>query len=93
MSATAALPLLLPTQPVQTADSSAWEPRRHLQPPQPPVIDDQRIQDLELAVQRQLLDGKALKKTRPRRTVDYAGGMGRWSLVCPCPNLVIFAYL
>ena len=67
--------------------------RRHLQPPQPPVIDDQRIQDLELAVQRQVLDGKCLKKTRPRRTVDYAEGMGRWSLVSPCVNLVILTCL
>src|SRR6266851_1350619 len=29
------------------------------------MVDDQRIHNLELAVQRQLLDGKALKKTRP----------------------------
>jgi len=36
------------------------------------VVDHQRIHDLELAVQRQLLDGKALKMMR---TVDYAGGM------------------
>jgi polyadenylation factor subunit 2 len=41
--------------------------------PQLPVVNDRRIHDLELAAQRQLLDGKALKKTRPRRTVDYAG--------------------
>ena len=51
------------------------------------MVDDQRIHDLELAVQRQLLDGKALKKTRPRWTVDYAGGMGHWALVCQCLNL------
>ena len=82
MSSTSVLPLLLPTQHTKTTSSHEWEPRRYLQPPQPPIIDDQRIQDLELAVQRQLLDGKALKKTRPRRTVDYAGGMGRWALVC-----------
>lgn len=79
----ATLPLLLPTQLAKTTSSSAWEPKKHLHPPQPPVVDDQRIHDLELAVQRQLLDGKALKKTRPRRTVDYAGAMGRWALVCP----------
>jgi polyadenylation factor subunit 2 len=78
------LPLLLPTQPPKTTKYPAWKPQRHLQLPQPPVVDDQRIHDLELAVQRQLLDGKALKKTRPRRTVDYAGGMGRWALVCRC---------
>jgi polyadenylation factor subunit 2 len=83
-----ALPLLLPNQPAKTTNSSTWEPQRHLQPPQAPVVDDQRIHDLELAVQRQLLDGKALKKTRPRRTVDYSGGMGRWALVCPMPELI-----
>ncbi|TFK46355.1 WD40 repeat-like protein [Heliocybe sulcata] len=27
------------------------------------------------------VDGKALKKIRPRRTVDYGGGMGRWALM------------
>ncbi|TRM59843.1 hypothetical protein BD626DRAFT_506592 [Schizophyllum amplum] len=27
-----------------------------------------------------MLDGKMLKKTRPRRTVDFNGGMGRWNL-------------
>ncbi|KAI9451621.1 WD40-repeat-containing domain protein [Lactarius psammicola] len=80
MSSTSALPLLLPTQHTKTTSYPEWKPQRYLQPPQPPVVDDQRIQDLELAVQRQLLDGKALKKTRPRRTVDYAGGMGRWAL-------------
>ncbi|KAI9508815.1 WD40-repeat-containing domain protein, partial [Russula earlei] len=75
------LPLLLPTHPAKPTNYPAWQPRRYLQPPQPPVVDDQRVHDLELAVQRQLLDGKALKKTRPRRTVDYAGGMGRWALL------------
>ena len=82
MTSTSALPLLLPPQNTKTSSYPEWKPSRHLQPPQAPVVDDQRIQDLELAVQRQLLDGKALKKTRPRRTVDYAGGMGRWALVC-----------
>jgi hypothetical protein len=81
MTSTSALPLLLPPQHTKTNTYPEWEPQRYLQPPQAPVLDDQRIQDLELAVQRQLLDGKALKKTRPRRTVDYAGGMGRWALV------------
>jgi hypothetical protein len=94
MSSTAALPLLLPTPTTKTTSYPEWKPQRYLQPPQPPVVDDQRIHDLELAVQRQLLDGKALKKTRPRRTVDYAGGMGRWALVrrrepTPCLELTL----
>jgi hypothetical protein len=45
------------------------------------VVDDQRVYDLELAIQRQLLDGNALRKTRPRWAVDYAGGMVRLALV------------
>ncbi|KAF8264249.1 WD40-repeat-containing domain protein [Lactarius quietus] len=80
MTSTSALPLLLPAEFTRTNSYPEWKPQRYLQPPQAPIVDDQRIQDLELAVQRQMLDGKALKKTRPRRTVDYAGGMGRWAL-------------
>ena len=90
MSSTSALPLLLPPQHTKTNSYPEWKPSRHLQPPQAPVVDDQRVQDLELAVQRQLLDGKALKKTRPRRTVDYAGGMGRWALVCCITSTRLF---
>ena len=30
---------------------------------------------------RQLMDGKTVKKVRPRRTVDYGGPLGRWALV------------
>jgi len=37
--------------------------------------------EAELANARQMIDGKLIKKTRPRRTVDYNGGMGRWLLV------------
>jgi polyadenylation factor subunit 2 len=81
MSSIATLPLLLPTQPTKTTKYPGWKPSGIFNP-QPPVADDQRIHDLEPAVQRQLLDGKALKKTRPRWTVDYAGDMGRWALVC-----------
>ncbi|KAI6125282.1 hypothetical protein EV401DRAFT_1938833 [Pisolithus croceorrhizus] len=34
-----------------------------------------------MATARQLADGKVVKKTRPRRTVDYNDGLGRWALV------------
>ncbi|KIJ63326.1 hypothetical protein HYDPIDRAFT_113306 [Hydnomerulius pinastri MD-312] len=34
-----------------------------------------------MAAARQLADGKAVKKTRPRRTVDFNGGIGRWALL------------
>ncbi|KAI6123197.1 hypothetical protein EDD16DRAFT_1725335 [Pisolithus croceorrhizus] len=34
-----------------------------------------------MATARQLADGKVVKKTRPRRTVDYNDGLGRWALL------------
>lgn len=48
---------------------------------QPPPVDDAKLQEAEMAAARQMMDGKLVKKTRPRRTVDYTGGVGRWGLV------------
>ncbi|KAI0062055.1 WD40 repeat-like protein [Artomyces pyxidatus] len=94
---TSALPLLLPQNTVQSSKESAypeWTPKKFLQPPQPPPTDETRIHDMEMAVARQMLDGKALKKTRPRRTVDYGGGMGRWTLLRKLqPNTRYVPYL
>ncbi|KAA1477710.1 WD40 repeat-like protein [Dentipellis sp. KUC8613] len=78
------LPILLPQKPSASAQNQndtfqEWKPKRYLEPPRPPPSDEGRQHELEMAVARQLLDGKALKKTRPRRTVDYGGGMGRWA--------------
>lgn len=80
------LPVLLPKNalPQPSVNSHLeWTPKKHLLPPQPPPVDDTKIQEQELANSRQMLDGKIIKKTRPRKTVDYYGGMGRWALVCP----------
>lgn len=77
------LPFLLPQDvlPKSSASDAEWRPTAHFQAPQPPPPDEHR-QDIAMAAARQLIDGKALKKTRPRRTVDYGGSMGRWILVC-----------
>jgi polyadenylation factor subunit 2 len=80
------IPVLLPPAAISSikpADSSRreWTPTKYLSPLQPPVQDDSKIQEMEMAAARQFMDGKAIKKTRPRRTVDYNGGMGRWVLV------------
>ena len=75
-----ALPLLLPPSAIPRASTSGWQPKQHLSLPQPPAPDEQK-QDLTAAVAKQLLDGKLLKKNRPRRTVDYGGSMGRWITV------------
>lgn len=36
--------------------------------------------EMEMAAARLSMDGK-VRKVRPRRTVDYGGPMGRWTLV------------
>jgi polyadenylation factor subunit 2 len=81
---TAALPLLLPQSVLEVKselDPQEWKPSKYLQAPQPPPTDDTKQHDLEMAAARQLIDGKAFKKVRPRRTVDYFAGVGRWTLV------------
>lgn len=79
-----ALPILLPPKAVPSSSTRShleWTPKRYLSEPQPPPADDTKVQEQEMANARQALDGKLIKKTRPRRTVDYNGGMGRWALV------------
>ncbi|KIK19561.1 hypothetical protein PISMIDRAFT_623653 [Pisolithus microcarpus 441] len=80
---TTTVPLLLPPTAIPKPASSEhdWSPKRYLSGPQPPPVDDARVLEQEMATARQLADGKAVKKTRPRRTVDYNGGMGRLALL------------
>lgn len=86
-----ALPVLLPPSALPRAPSShEWSPKGYLEGPQPPPVDDARMMEQEMAVARQLADGKAVKKTRPRRTVDYNGGMGRWNLVSTIESNLLF---
>ncbi|KAI6123984.1 WD40-repeat-containing domain protein, partial [Pisolithus croceorrhizus] len=82
---TASIPLLLPPTAIPRPASweHEWTPKKYLSGPQPPPVDDARVLEQEMATARQLADGKAVKKTRPRRTVDYNGGMGRWALLLP----------
>ena len=77
------VPVLLPSNslPRPSHPTLEWTPKRYLTGPQPPPVDDAKVVEQELAAARQLADGKAVKKTRPRRTVDFNGGMGRWALV------------
>ncbi|RDB24259.1 Polyadenylation factor subunit 2 [Hypsizygus marmoreus] len=80
----ATLPVLLPgghTPPGASTSHLEWIPKKYRTAPQPPPQDDGKLQELELASARQMLDGKLIKKTRPRRTVDYNGGLGRWALL------------
>ena len=82
MSPSAPLPVLLPRNavPKQEISPSEWKPKRS--PTElMPVPAEERTHDQEMAMARQAMDGKVVKKVRPRRTVDYGGPMGRWALV------------
>lgn len=82
MASISPLPVLLPQKAVPPLNHvHEWTPKRNLSIPNPPPTDDARTQDQEMAIARQLMDGKTVKKVRPRRTVDYGGGMGRWAMV------------
>lgn len=78
------LPLLLPQKALPQPPNVPhleWKPQKYLSDPQPPPQDESKLQEEALANARLMIDGKLIKKTRPRRTVDYNGGMGRWALV------------
>ncbi|PPQ66041.1 hypothetical protein CVT26_010797 [Gymnopilus dilepis] len=72
------LPLLLPSSVIpqpSVIPHLEWKPTKYLSEPQPPPQDTGQIPE------GQVIDGKIIKKTRPRRTVDYNGGVGRWALL------------
>lgn len=83
MSAAPDLPVLLPRRALARTEllPREWAPQMDLLKPNPPPPDDARTHDQEMAMARQLMDGKTVKKVRPRRTVDYGGPLGRWALV------------
>ncbi|TFK34881.1 WD40-repeat-containing domain protein [Crucibulum laeve] len=88
------LPVLLPGKAIPRSPATPhleWTPKKYLTEPQPPPQDEGKILEAEMANARQMVDGKLIKKTRPRRTVDYNGGLGRWALLRklrPSPSFV-----
>lgn len=74
-----AVPVLLPFK-LHVPSEDEWRPTKYLQDPQPPPIDEAKAQQ-ELAAQQLGMDPRAVKKVKPRRTVDYGGELGRWALV------------
>ena len=78
----AALPVLLPARALPPTELSRfeWVPKADLSTPPPAPVDETTV-DQEIAMARQAMEGKVVRKVRPRRTVDYGGPMGRWTLV------------
>ncbi|KAH8100286.1 WD40-repeat-containing domain protein [Cristinia sonorae] len=83
MSISEPLPVLLPSSSIPSSKASQleWKPTRDYDIPVPPPPEDARTHDQEMAMARQAMDGKVVKKVRPRRTVDYGGPLGRWALL------------
>lgn len=81
MASTSTLPVLLPASVLPSKEESPfeWKPRRSLLNPPPPPPEDMTPEQ-EAAAAKLSIDGK-FRKVRPRRTVDYGGPMGRWTLV------------
>ena len=83
------LPVLLPAKCLPPAERSPleWVPKADLSTPAPAPVDETTV-DQEIAMARQAMEGKVVRKVRPRRTVDYGGPMGRWTLVSVrlCPS-------
>ncbi|PPQ67555.1 hypothetical protein CVT24_002835 [Panaeolus cyanescens] len=80
----AGLPVLLPANALPKKPlypDLEWKPTKYLSEPQPPPQDEGKLVEQELANARLMIDGKLIKKTRPRRTVDYNGPYGRWVLL------------
>jgi len=74
--------LLIPAKQLLGVPDDVWSPSKHMLPPEPPPPPPEMPISQEMAA-AQGIDGKLLlKKTKPRRTVDYFGPMGRWLYVC-----------
>lgn len=83
---------LLPSYAVPSASlSSEWRPTRHPDVPAAPPEEEPNMAEIEMAAARQSMDGRPIKKTRPRRTVDFNGSMGRWHLVSVSNVLYLIA--
>ncbi|KAI0699649.1 WD40-repeat-containing domain protein [Cytidiella melzeri] len=82
MATSSTLPVLLPAKLVPPSQTPPyeWTPHKDLSTPVPPPLDDM-THEQEMAALRQAMDGRPVKKVRPRRTVDYGGAMGRLTLL------------
>ncbi|KIO28139.1 hypothetical protein M407DRAFT_22615 [Tulasnella calospora MUT 4182] len=76
-ASSSSVPYLLPQKP-PILDEYAWRPSNYLEDPQPPGPDLERLAQEE-AAQKAGMDPRAIKKVKPRKTVDYHGGIGRWN--------------
>lgn len=78
MSTAVATPGAGPSRP-RGADT--WEPKRYLEPNHPDNEEVLEQAAYQAAVTRPAGDMRGNRKYKPRRTVDYMGGVQKWRMV------------
>jgi polyadenylation factor subunit 2 len=72
-------PILL--APPHRVQEDHWRPSRYLEPPRPPPVDSTFAREQEIAQQRLNAEGRAVRKVKPRRTVDFNGELSKMRIV------------
>lgn len=82
--------------PSRTRAPDSWRPEKYLEPNHPDNEEVLEQAAYQAAVTRPPGDARANRKYKPRRTVDYMGGVQKWRMVCiaccllaPMPQAVL----
>lgn len=70
-----------PAGPSRTAHGDTWEPKRYLEPNHPDNEEVLEQAAYQAAVTRPPGDSRQQRKYKPRRTVDYMGGVQKWRML------------
>jgi len=68
-------------QPQQPLRADTWHPQRYLEPNHPDNEEVLEQAAYQAAVTRPPGDSRGNRKYKPRRTVDYMGGVQKWRMV------------
>lgn len=67
--------------PSRPSRGDTWEPKRYLEPNHPDNEEVLEQAAYQAAVTRPAGDSRQQRKYKPRRTVDYMGGVQKWRMV------------
>lgn len=67
--------------PSRVTRGDTWEPKRYLEPNHPDHEEVLEQAAYQAAVTRPPGDSRQQRKYKPRRTVDYMGGVQKWRMV------------
>lgn len=73
--------------PSKTRAPDSWRPEKYLEPNHPDNEEVLEQAAYQAAVTRPPGDARSNRKYKPRRTVDYMGGVQKWRMVCTNPDL------